>query len=164
MAELKTQPTTASVEKFLNDVANEERRRDCLRILEIMKDATNAEPAMWGTSIVGFGRYNYKYESGTKGEWFLVGFSPRKQDLSLYIMAGLERYKELLKKLGKHKTGRACLYMKKLDDVDVPVLKQLIKRSVADIATMKKQQSPIRGSARKSCYGASYDAAMLKHT
>lgn len=138
MAELKTKPTTDSVEKFLNGIADEQRRRDCFRILEIMKAATKAEPAMWGTSIVGFGRYNYKYESGTKGEWFLVGFSPRKQDLTLYIMSGLERYSELLKKLGKHKTGRACLYIKKLDDVDLLTLKQLIKKSLADIAAMKK--------------------------
>jgi len=138
MAELKTKPTTESVEKFLNGIADAQRRRDCFRVLEIMKAATKAEPAMWGTSIVGFGRYNYKYESGTKGEWFLVGFSPRKQDLTLYIMSGLERYSELLKKLGKHKTGRACLYIKKLDDVDLSTLKRLIKQSLADIAAMKK--------------------------
>src|ERR1700682_1340487 len=118
MAEPKTKPTTGSVEDFLNRISNEQRRKDCFRVLQIMKAATKAEPAMWGTSIVGFGRYNYKYESGTKGEWFLVGFSPRKQDLTLYLMSGLDRYKDLLTKLGKHKTGRACLYIKKLEDVD----------------------------------------------
>lgn len=138
MAEPKTRPTMESVEKFVNRIADEQRRKDCFRVLEIMKAVTKVEPAMWGTSIVGFGRHNYKYESGTKGEWFLCGFSPRKQDLTLYLMSGLERYSELLKKLGKHKTGRACLYIKKLDDVDLPTLKTLIKESVADIHAMKK--------------------------
>jgi hypothetical protein len=138
MAEPKTRPTNESVEKFVNGIADEQRRTDCFRILEIMKAVTRVEPAMWGTSIVGFGRYNYKYESGTKGEWFLVGFSPRKQDLTLYLMSGLERHKDLLTKLGKHKTGRACLYIKKLDDVDLSTLKTLIKQSVADTKAMKK--------------------------
>jgi uncharacterized protein YdhG (YjbR/CyaY superfamily) len=138
MAEPKTRPTTESVEKFVSGIADEQRRKDCFRVLEIMKAVTNVEPAMWGTSIVGFGRYNYKYESGTKGEWFLVGFSPRKQDLTLYLMSGLDRYKDLLTKLGKHKRGRACLYIKKLDDVDLSALKTLIKQSVADIKAMKK--------------------------
>ncbi len=138
MAELKTKQTTASVEKFLNNVADEQRRKDCFRLVEIMKAETKAEPAMWGTSIVGFGRHQYKYESGRELEWFLVGFSPRKQDLTLYMMGGLERYQSLTKKLGKHKTGKACLYIKKLEDVDLPTLKQLIKQSVADFAAMKK--------------------------
>ena len=138
MAELKTRKTIDSVEKFLNKVADEQRRKDCFQLLDIMKAATKAEPAMWGTSIVGFGLHRYKYESGTKGEWFLVGFSPRKQDLTLYIMRGLERYDALLKKLGKHKTGKSCLYVKKLDDVDMPTLKQLIKQSIADTAAMSK--------------------------
>jgi len=138
MAELKTRPTIASVEKFLNGIADEQRRKDCFRVLEIMKAATKAEPEMWGTSIVGFGRHNYKYESGTKGEWFLTGFSPRKEALTLYLMGGSGRHPDLLKKLGKHKTGRACLYIKKLDDIDLPTLRQLIKRSVADIAAMKR--------------------------
>ena len=138
MAELKTKRTDASVEEFLNGVDDEQRRRDCFRVLEIMKAATRTEPAMWGTSIVGFGRYNYKYESGTKGEWFLMGFAPRRQDLTLYLMSGAYRYPELLKKLGKHKTGKACLYIKKLEDVHLPTLKQLIKQSLADILAMKK--------------------------
>ena len=138
MAELKTKENAASVEKFLNNVADEQRRKDCLRLVEIMKTATKAEPAMWGTSIVGFGRYRYKYESGTKGEWFMVGFAPRKQDLTLYIMSGLERYPALMEKLGKHKTGKSCLYIKKLEDVDLPTLKQLIKQSLADLAALKK--------------------------
>ena len=138
MAELKTRPTSESVENFLNGIADEQRRRDCLRVVKIMKAATKSEPEMWGTSIVGFGRHNYKYESGTKGEWFQIGFSPRQQALTLYFMGGAERNPDLLKKLGKHKTGRACLYIRKLDDVDLPTLKQLIKRSVADIAKLKR--------------------------
>lgn len=138
MAELKTRPTSASVEKFLNGITDEQRRKDCFRVLEIMKTATKAEPEMWGPSIVGFGRHNYKYESGTKGEWFQIGFSPRQQALTLYFMGGAERNPDLLKKLGKHKTARACLYIKRLDDIDLPTLRQLIKRSVADIAKLKR--------------------------
>jgi hypothetical protein len=138
MAEPKTKPTTESVDEFLNSVADEQRRKDCFGVLKIMKAETKTAPAMWGKSIVGFGRYQYKYESGTKGEWFLVGFSPRKQDLTLYIMSGLERYRALLEKLGKHKIGKSCLYIKKLEDIDLPTLRQLIKRSLVDIAAMKK--------------------------
>ncbi len=138
MAELKTKKNTASVEKFLNKVPDEQRRKDCFRLLEIMKTETKSEPAMWGPSIVGFGSYNYKYESGRELEWFLVGFSPRKQDLTLYIMRGLERYPSLLKKLGKHKIGKSCLYIKRLEDVDVTTLKQLIRQSVADLTKLKK--------------------------
>ncbi|HYV03366.1 MAG TPA: DUF1801 domain-containing protein [Blastocatellia bacterium] len=134
MAELKTKQTTESVEKFLNNVADEQRRKDCFQLLEIMKAATKAEPAMWGTSIVGFGRYQYAYKSGRSLEWFLTGFSPRKHDLTLYIMPGLERYPALMKKLGKHKTGRSCLYIKKLEDLDLPTLKELVRRSVKDLA------------------------------
>ncbi|HTG16705.1 MAG TPA: DUF1801 domain-containing protein [Blastocatellia bacterium] len=138
MAELKTKQTKESVEKFLNNVADDQRRKDCFQLVEIMKAATKAEPAMWGTSIVGFGRYQYAYKSGRTLEWFLTGFSPRKQDLTLYIMGGVERYASLMKKLGKHKTGKSCLYIKKLEDVDEPTLKQLIKRSVADLAATTK--------------------------
>lgn len=133
MAELKTKPNTASVEEFLNDVADEQRREDCFRLLKIMKTATKAEAEMWGPSIVGFGRYHYKYASGREGDWFVTGFSPRKQDLTLYIMPGLERYPTLMKKLGKHKTGKSCLYIKKLEDVDLATLKQLIKQSIVDL-------------------------------
>jgi uncharacterized protein DUF1801 len=138
MAELKTKKNTASVDKFLNGVTGEQRRKDCFRLLEIMKAATKAEPAMWGPSIVGFGSYQYEYKSGRKLEWFLTGFSPRKQDLTLYVMGGLERYPALMKKLGKHKTGKSCLYIKKLEDVDLATLKQLIKQSLADLARTKE--------------------------
>jgi hypothetical protein len=136
MAELKTKRNTASVEEFLNNVADEQRREDCFRLLKIMKTATKAEPAMWGTSIVGFGRYQYKYKGGRVLEWFLIGFAPRKQDLTLYVMPGLERYPSLMKKLGKHKTGKSCLYIKKLADVDLATLKQLIKQSIVDIRSL----------------------------
>ncbi len=138
MAELKTKPNAQSVEEFLNGIADEQRRQDCFRVVQIMKAETKADPIMWGTGIVGFGRYRYKYESGTKGEWFLVGFAPRKNDLTLYLMAGLERYPALLKKLGKHKIGKSCLYIKKLADVDLPTLKQLIKQSIADLPAVSK--------------------------
>jgi hypothetical protein len=137
MAELKTKKTSASVEKFLNSVADEQRRKDCFSVLEIMKSVTKSEPAMWGTSIVGFGKRHLKYESGRELDWFLVGFAPRKQDLTLYIMPGVERYPELMKKLGKYKTGKSCLYVKKLDDVNVSTLKQLVKQSVDDMKTKK---------------------------
>ena len=96
----------------------------------MMKEVTGAEPQMWGPSIVGFGAYHYKYESGREGDWFLVGFSPRKQNLTLYIMAGFKRYEELLAKLGKHKTGKSCLYLNKLADVDEEVLRQMVAASV----------------------------------
>ncbi len=95
-----------------------------------MKEITGEEPTLWGDSIVGFGRYHYTYESGREGDWFLTGFSPRKQNLTLYIMAGFDDYDDLMNKLGKYKTGKSCLYVKKLQDIDLPILKQLIKQSV----------------------------------
>jgi hypothetical protein len=130
MTKPKTTPTAASVEAFLNAIADDARRQDCLAILEIMKRATAAEPKMWGPSIVGFGNYHYKYESGREGDWFLTGFSPRKRDLTLYIMAGFERYDALMEKLGEYKTGKSCLYVKRLADIEVAVLTQLIQESV----------------------------------
>jgi len=130
MAELKTKVNKASVDKFIKSIKDEQVREDCHKIAEIMQKATKAEPKMWGTSIVGFGTYHYKYASGREGEWFLVGFSPRKQNLTLYIMAGFDEYNALLKKLGKHATGKSCLYIKKLEDVDMKVLKELVTRSV----------------------------------
>ena len=139
MAELKTKKNIASVSRFLDGITDEERRRDCLTVADLMKRATKTEPAMWGTSIVGFGSYHYKYESGREGDWFLAGFSPRKQDLTLYIVPGVERYPSLLKKLGKHKTGRSCLCIKRLCDVDVKVLGELIERSVKDVPKIFKQ-------------------------
>lgn len=130
MAELKTKMNDANVADFLNKIPDEDKRRDCFEILKIMKQATQAEPKMWGTSIVGFGSYHYKYASGREADWMLTGFSPRKQNITLYIMSGFERYRELLKKLGKYSTGASCLYIKKLQDVDKGVLKELVIESV----------------------------------
>jgi len=134
MAELKTKQTNQSVEKFLNGISDKKRRDDCFTILELMKQATKAEPKMWGSSIIGFGNYHYKYESGREGDWFLTGFSPRKQNLTLYLMSGLGNFSELLKKLGKHKTGKGCLYINKLEDIDLPTLKKLIKEGFTYMA------------------------------
>jgi hypothetical protein len=134
MAELKTKKTKASVTQFLQGVKDETRRQDSLKVVQMMREATGQEPVMWGSSLVGFGSYCYKYAGGREGEWFLTGFSPRKQNLTLYIMPGFERYPELLSKLGKYTTGKSCLYIKKLDDVHLPTLKQLIKRSVKVMA------------------------------
>ena len=130
MAELKTQPNQQSVEDFLNNVENETKRQDSFSILELMKEETGDEPIMWGDSIVGFGKYHYKYASGREGEWFLTGFSPRVQNLTLYIMSGFDEYDELLGKLGKYSTGKSCLYIKKLEDVDQDVLRELVGKSV----------------------------------
>lgn len=130
MAELKTKKTKASVAAFLDQISDEQRRKDCQRILKIMKEATGEQPRMWGSSIVGFGTYKYRYASGHEGEWPIIGFSPRKNDLTLYIMPGFADYTELMAKLGKHKTGKSCLYIKKLDDIELPVLKKLITKSV----------------------------------
>lgn len=130
MAELKTKVNAASVENFLNSVENEQKREDCFKILKIMKQVTKEEPKMWGASIVGFGTYHYKGASGREGDWFLTGLSPRKQNLTLYLTGGFEPHKDLLKKLGKHKTSVGCLYIKNLEDVDIKVLKELISKSV----------------------------------
>ncbi len=130
MAELKTQPNADDVVVFLDQVENEKRRQDSLKVLELMKEITQESPQMWGKSIVGFGSYHYKYASGREGDWYLTGFSPRKQSLTLYIMAGFEQYDALLAQLGKYKTGKSCLYINKLEDVDLDVLKQLISASI----------------------------------
>jgi len=130
MAELKTKVNNASVGKFIKSIKDERIREDCYKILDIMKKATKAGPKMWGTSIIGFGSYHYKYASGREGDWMLTGFSPRKQNLTLYIMPGFAEYDGLLKKLGKHTIGKSCLYIKKLEDVDQKVLKELVTKSV----------------------------------
>lgn len=137
MAELKTKKNDASVDAFLAKIEDPRRKKDCVAVVELMKKATKSEPKMWGTSIVGFGHYHYKYESGREGDWFLTGFSPRKQNLTLYIMPGFKKYGELLGKLGKHKIGKSCLYLNKLEDVDVTVLKTLIENSVTWLQTKK---------------------------
>ena len=130
MSDLKTQPHDGNVEAFLQSVEHDKRREDSFVVLEMMKEITGEEPRMWGPSIVGFGNYHYKYESGREGDFFLAGFSPRKQNLTLYIMSGFSHYEELLQKLGKHKTGKSCLYINKLEDVDLSALKEMIRESV----------------------------------
>lgn len=129
MADLKTVPTKVSVDKFLKGLTDENKRADCYQILEMMKKATKAEARMWGTSIVGFGKYHYVYESGQEGDWFIAGFSPRKQNLTLYMMGGFNQFDDLMKQLGKYSTGKGCLYINKLEDVDIKVLKKLINKS-----------------------------------
>jgi hypothetical protein len=134
VAEPKTRKNDGSVEEFLDGVSDPKKRRDSLAILELMRDVTKEEPAMWGTSIVGFGTYRYRYASGREGEWPLVGFSPRKQNLTLYIMSGFDDYDSLLADLGKYKTGKSCLYINKLEDVDLPTLRKLVEQSAAHVA------------------------------
>ena len=129
MAELKTKPTDASVDAYLAAIPDEERREECKVIAEMMQRATKVKPQMWG-SMVGFGSYHYKYPTGREGDWFLTGFAPRKQALTLYIMAGFVQYDELLNKLGKYRTGKSCLYIKKLQDVDLEVLEKLEELTV----------------------------------
>jgi hypothetical protein len=129
MAELKTKQTDESVVKFLNTIQDATRRKDCFEIAEMMKRASKCPPKMWGTAIIGFGSYHYKYESGHEGDACLIGFSPRKQNITLYILGGIINHRDLLNKLGKHKTGKGCLYINKLSDVDALILEELIKIS-----------------------------------
>jgi len=125
-AQNKTVPNSHSVDAFLQTVDDEKKRADCFRILDMMGEITGEPPVMWGGSIVGFGTYHYKYESGREGDMLMTGFSPRKSNLTLYIMPGFGRYAELMDKLGKYKTGKSCLYIKRLADVDEAVLRELI--------------------------------------
>ncbi len=136
---MKTRATDGSVDEFLRSIPDEARRRDCWRVLEIMKSVTGEEPKLWGASMVGFGSYHYRYESGREGDWFLAGFSPRKGNLTLYMMAGFDRYAELLSRLGKYKTGKSCLYVKRLADLDETVLRELLRKSVEH---MKRTYGP----------------------
>ena len=130
MATLKTQENDASVEEFLGNIEDPEKQADGRKLVEMMQRATGEGPRMWGSSIVGFGSYHYRYESGREGDWFVVGFSPRKRELSLYIMPGFSQYNDLMNQLGKHKTGKSCLYIKGLADIDLAILEQLIQASV----------------------------------
>jgi hypothetical protein len=141
VAELKTKKNDSSVEGFLQGVADPQQREDSFRIVELMKAVTGSEPAMWGDSIVGFGDCHYKYASGREADWFLAGFSPRKGNLTFYLAADLAQYESLLKKLGKYKTGKGCLYIKKLEDVNLPALRELVKTSVKSLKAAQKQQN-----------------------
>jgi hypothetical protein len=133
MAELKTKQNEENVNIFLKTIEDEQKRNDSLTILELMKKITGEEPKMWGASIVGFGSYHYKYASGREGDWFLTGFSPRKQAITLYMMDYVEKHQAVLENLGKFKHGKGCLYVKKLEDIDLEVLEKLIKISINEL-------------------------------
>lgn len=139
MAELKTAPNGGDVTTFLSSVEDETKRDDCYAILEMMQEITGEPPKMWGGTIVGFGSYNYKYESGRTGTWFLTGFSPRKQNLTMYLMPGAASLDGLFEGLGKYKTGKGCLYIKSLDQIDSVVLKKLIRGSVDKLKELYKE-------------------------
>lgn len=138
MAELKTKMNDQSVQAFLDRVQDEKRRRECYTILELIQSITHAEPKMWGDSIVGFGNHHYVYASGREGDWPLIGFSPRKQNLTLYFMSGFASFGSLLSKLGKHTLGKGCLYIKHLEDVDLPILEEFVRQSVESITGKKE--------------------------
>ncbi len=135
MYEAKTKLTEASVEGYLSGIAEESRREDCKALVELMERVSGCPARMWGTSIVGFGSYHYKYASGHEGDSCLVGFSSRKGDISIYLMPGYEsaEAQALLAGLGRHKVGKACLYVRRLSDIQLPVLEQLVARSVSEI-------------------------------
>ncbi len=137
MAELKTKKNTASVDAFLRSVADPKQRQDAGRVMRLMREVTGQKPTMWGASIIGFGNYRCKYPSGRECDWFLTGFAPRKGNLTLYVMPGFDRYGPLLKRLGKHKTGKSCLYIKRLEDVDLPTLRELVRASVEHLKELK---------------------------
>lgn len=133
----KTKTTEVDPIDFINaQVADEQKKKDSLQLIELMTTWSAYEPKMWGSSLIGFGRYHYKYDSGREGDWFLTGFSPRKNNLSIYITAGFEKYNDIMSKLGKYSTGASCLYVKRLSDIDIDTLKVLVERSVRD---MKKR-------------------------
>lgn len=133
MAENKTKQTNANVDAFINKIKDESIQNDCYKIIKIMKSVTKEEPKMWGPSIIGFGSYHYKYASGREGDMCIAGFSPRKQNLTIYLMPGFETQQAHLKKLGKFKTSKVCLYIKSLDDIDVKVLKEMISQSLKEM-------------------------------
>jgi hypothetical protein len=132
MAELKTQENDASVEVFIKAIPDERRRAECFTILEMMKQVTGAEPKMWGESIIGFGNVHYKYATGREGDWFHTGFSPRKQNLTLYLVYGFEKHTAILQRLGKYKTGKACLYINKLQDINLEALRELVEAGLRE--------------------------------
>lgn len=133
MAEVKTVLTGASVAAYLDAIADDERRRDCKTLVKLMRKATGHAPRMWGTSIVGFGAYHYRYTSGREGDCCPVGFAPRKGDISIYLMPGLDIHQGRLTRLGKHRAGKACLNVKRLADIDVSVLEEMVTASVEHV-------------------------------
>jgi Domain of unknown function (DU1801) len=149
MAELKTKQNDASVKEFLDKIPDKQKREDCLTIAKWMEEVTGAKPKMWGTSIVGFGTWRYKGASGREGDWMETGFSPRKNELTLYLIGGLDQQRDLLDQLGKHKTGMGCLYIKRLSDVHVPTLKKLIKNSVKQLRDKQKAEAKAQAKTKK---------------
>ena len=135
MTENKTKPNKMSVTTFINGIEDEQRRHDVKKVAAMMREATGSRARMWGANIVGYGQYHYKYDSGREGDFMITGFSPRKQALSLYVIPGFRHFEALMNKLGKYKTGKSCLYIKRLTDVDEKVLKRLI---VASVKYMRK--------------------------
>lgn len=130
MSENKTQPTEQSVKSFINALDDEQKITDSNALIELMKEVTGCGPKMWGPSIIGFDQYHYKYESGHEGDFLKVGFSPRKREFSIYLMCSFDKNEELMKKLGKHRTGKSCLYVKRLEDINMDVLSELVLESV----------------------------------
>jgi hypothetical protein len=141
MAENKTKPTKGSVTAFLNKIKDKQLRDDCFVILEMMQNISKSEPVMWGSAIIGFGIYHYVYESGREGDMVLIGFSPRKQNISIYLMGGLSNVEEELSKLGKYKTGGGCLYIKSLSDVNVVVLRKVFAKAFKEAQRKKAHTS-----------------------
>lgn len=133
MTELKTKKNSKNVKDFLESLDHKKRREDSLKLLEIMNDVTKESPCMWGDAIVGYGSYHYKTKSGREADWFVTGFSPRKQSLSVYIMPGLYKFDDQLKRLGKHKVGKGCLYINKLEDIEIDVLREIIQKAFDDM-------------------------------
>lgn len=133
MGGLKTRPSGASVERFLASIDDEGRRRDARKIAKLLREVTGSPPKLWGPSIVGYGSYHYRYASGREGDWFEAGFSPRRENLVVYVMSGFAPHADALKRLGRHSKGKSCLYLKRLDDVDLGVLRELVTASVARV-------------------------------
>ncbi len=149
MADQKTKPTRASAESFLNGIADPQQRSDSLRVLELMQEITGKPPVMWGNSIVGFGAFHYVYASGHEGDTFLVGFSPRRNALTLYLYCALqERFAPLVRKLGKVKTGKGCLYVKRLADIDLGVLRELIRTNLGELSATAKRMAAASAGAK----------------
>lgn len=136
MTENKTKQTAKSAAAFVKGLTDEGRREDCLALLKLMREVTGEKAKMWGESMVGFGSYHYKYASGREGDYFLTGFSPRTQNLTVYILSGFDEFFELMGHLGKYKTSKSCLYIQRLEDIDQKILKQLVKKSVAAMKEM----------------------------
>lgn len=133
MAELKTKPTKNSPANYIDSVQDSQKRADSLKLLNLITEWTNLQPEMWGASIIGYGKVHYKYASGREGDWMAVGFAPRKLNLTVYIMSGFEGFEDLLEKLGPHRLGKSCLYIKDLESIDLEILKKIVQKSVKSI-------------------------------